>query len=391
MTTDARELATSLAKIYQKSIDEPWRGAPNELTQVGPAEGFKDCWDTINNSYRSTAQAVMLEQALEPLRKAVTSLTPAFDELKTNRASALLDFDANRRRLSALEKDKVIANANQKHYGDSAIALDAKIEKYIQKKTTTGMAYDELNTDAKQHAIDGKRQHDELMDSIIITAAVCQAELFRLAAAELDRVIDTMPVDRVNDIRMRMHELLKAGGTILPDTNKDRRPSILQRASGAFGGMFQPKEQPLTPVSRLPGAGGAAADDNTEEDTRGGGGRSTVLSVPAPPRGPTSAPPQLPQATPVQAQTSKPFAAATPAAAPASAPAAPSPAPPARKYPVVTALYDNEIDADDELPFSKGDKVEVLKTEEGGWWFGRCNGREGLFPVDYVNIAEMPK
>jgi hypothetical protein len=60
-------------------------------------------------------------------------------------------------------------------------------------------------------------------------------------------------------------------------------------------------------------------------------------------------------------------------------------------YPVVTALYDNEIDADDELPFNKGDKVEVLKTEKGGWWFGRCNGKEGLFPVDYVNIEEMPK
>jgi hypothetical protein len=63
--------------------------------------------------------------------------------------------------------------------------------------------------------------------------------------------------------------------------------------------------------------------------------------------------------------------------------------PAAKKYPIVTAMFDNEIDADDELPFNKGDKVEVLKTEEGGWWYGRCNGKEGLFPVDYVNISEM--
>ena len=76
MTTDARALATSLAKVYQKAIDEPWRGAPNELTQTQSSEAYKDAWDTINNSYRSTTQAVVLEQALEPLRKAVTAFTP---------------------------------------------------------------------------------------------------------------------------------------------------------------------------------------------------------------------------------------------------------------------------------------------------------------------------
>ena len=55
----------------------------------------------------------------------------------------------------------------------------------------------------------------------------------------------------------------------------------------------------------------------------------------------------------------------------------------------ITPAIDFEIDQDDELPFNAGDKVEVLKTEDGGWWYGRCNGREGLFPVDYVNISEM--
>ena len=90
MTTDARELATALAKVYQKAVDDPWRGAPNELTQTASSEAFKDSWDVINNSLRSTTQAVVLEQALEPLRKAVTAFTPEFDELKEARAAALL-------------------------------------------------------------------------------------------------------------------------------------------------------------------------------------------------------------------------------------------------------------------------------------------------------------
>ena len=133
MTTDARELATALAKVYTKNVEEPWLGAPHELTQTAASESFKDAWDTINNSFRSTTQAVVLEQALEPLRKAVTSFTPTFEEMKTNRAAVLLDLDANRRRLSDLEQQKAMAEAEHKHVGDAAIQLDVKIEKYQSK------------------------------------------------------------------------------------------------------------------------------------------------------------------------------------------------------------------------------------------------------------------
>ena len=58
--------------------------------------------------------------------------------------------------------------------------------------------------------------------------------------------------------------------------------------------------------------------------------------------------------------------------------------PAAKKNPVVTAIYDHKAEADDELNFSVGDKVEVLKTEDGGWWYGRCHDKEGMFPNTYV-------
>ena len=31
-----------------------------------------------------------------------------------------------------------------------------------------------------------------------------------------------------------------------------------------------------------------------------------------------------------------------------------------------------------------GDVVEVLEMGDNGWWKGRCHGKEGLFPVNYV-------
>ena len=362
MTTDARDLAIALAKVYEKASDEPWRGASNDLTQTAAAESYRDAWDTINNSYRSTTQAVVIEQALQPLRKAVTHNTPEFEEMKQNRADALLDFDSNRRRLGELEQQKLLAEAKHKHQGDAAIALDSKIEKYNGKKTIAAGIYDKLNEQAKQKAVHSKAEHDELMDAVLITTAVCQCELMKMAANELQKVVDTMPQDRVEDIKARVRELLLAGGTLIPHqesnrASKSKNNSIIGSIGNVFG-WGNTEGEPLTP-----------APASTEE----------------PPAAPSSAPPtSFPSIKAVATPEKVPTNVGTPAApAPAVAPVA--------AYPIVTALYDNEIDQDDELPFVAGDKVEVIKTEDGGWWFGRCNGREGLFPVDYVNVEEMPK
>lgn len=78
-----------------------------------------------------------------------------------------------------------------------------------------------------------------------------------------------------------------------------------------------------------------------------------------------------------------------PPAAPPAAPAAP-PAPPAAAEEesgssnMVEALFDHEAEEEDELNFSAGDFVEVIDKPDGGWWRGRFNGKEGLFPSNYV-------
>ena len=374
MTTDARELASALAAVYQKAVNDPWRGAPNELTQTAPSEAFKDSWDTINNSLRSTTQAVVLEQALEPLRKAVTHFTPEFEELKEARAAALLDFDSNKRRLTDLEQQKAMAEAKHKHIGDAAISLDSKIEKYQQKRSTSGAEFDKLNEQAKTYATEGKAKHDELMDSIIVTAAVCQAELFRMAAAELDKVCDAMPQEHVADLRARVRDLLKQGGTIVPEQDKKAPRRSSSAIMGALGGFFN-KETPLTP----PPAANMAQHHH-----------HTAVEGSVPPSPSSGPPPTAPAAQSQSSSACETSAPASPAAVPVPAPS-PAPALSAEEkaYPIVTALYDNEADADDELAFNAGDKVEVLKIEDGGWWFGRCKGQEGLFPVDYVNVEEM--
>lgn len=52
--------------------------------------------------------------------------------------------------------------------------------------------------------------------------------------------------------------------------------------------------------------------------------------------------------------------------------------------PKVKALYDYSPQDLDELELKEGAIIEVLKEHEGGWWHGRCKGKIGLFPSNYI-------
>uniref|UniRef100_A0A672SFQ6 Rho guanine nucleotide exchange factor 7-like n=1 Tax=Sinocyclocheilus grahami TaxID=75366 RepID=A0A672SFQ6_SINGR len=51
---------------------------------------------------------------------------------------------------------------------------------------------------------------------------------------------------------------------------------------------------------------------------------------------------------------------------------------------VVKARFNFQQTNEDELPFSKGDIINVTRLEEGGWWEGSLNGKTGWFPSNYV-------
>jgi hypothetical protein len=51
----------------------------------------------------------------------------------------------------------------------------------------------------------------------------------------------------------------------------------------------------------------------------------------------------------------------------------------------VTAVFDYEAAADDELSLRAGDVIDVLARSKSGWWKGRIGTREGLFPANRTN------
>lgn len=109
---------------------------------------------------------------------------------------------------------------------------------------------------------------------------------------------------------------------------------------------------------------------------------SFVKKAPPPPPGQTPAPP------PPYTAASNDVGAGTTAATkrpPPPPPLKPKPKPEAAvEY--VTALYDFDAQADGDLSFKTGDRIEIVtKTEsQEDWWTGRLNGDQGVFPGNYV-------
>ncbi|KAJ8352480.1 hypothetical protein SKAU_G00239560 [Synaphobranchus kaupii] len=53
----------------------------------------------------------------------------------------------------------------------------------------------------------------------------------------------------------------------------------------------------------------------------------------------------------------------------------------------VIGMYDYIAQNDDELPFGKGQLINVLSKEDPDWWKGELNGTVGLFPSNYVKLT----
>ncbi|EJD55053.1 BAR-domain-containing protein [Auricularia subglabra TFB-10046 SS5] len=114
---------------------------------------------------------------------------------------------------------------------------------------------------------------------------------------------------------------------------------------------------------------------------------STFKKAPPPPPGShhsSAAAPPPPYTPPSNgAGQAAAMAAATKRAPPP--PPGPKPKPkPEIKY--VVALYDFEAQADGDLSFKTGDRIELLEKTASSedWWTGRVNGQKGVFPGNYV-------
>jgi len=124
-------------------------------------------------------------------------------------------------------------------------------------------------------------------------------------------------------------------------------------------------------------------------------GSSATSRTPPPGRVPSSSfvkktPPPIPGSAAAPPPPYTPSGGAASAAASKRAPPPPPPLKPkpkvAPKVQYVVALYDFAAQADGDLSFNTGDRIEVVERGASAedWWTGRVNGQQGVFPGNYV-------
>ncbi|AQZ16145.1 (ZYRO0G20372g) [Zygosaccharomyces parabailii] len=57
------------------------------------------------------------------------------------------------------------------------------------------------------------------------------------------------------------------------------------------------------------------------------------------------------------------------------------------KHEYVEAIYQFDPQNEGDLQIKPGDKIEVTEKCSADWYKGKCNGKEGMFPANYVKPA----
>ena len=391
---DLSEMANSLSRVNQTNNDpEYWKGSTNCLTAVEGAELNKESAEYIHNVVRSSCALSVVENALDPLRDAIATITPEIDGLVKDRNAQVIDYDSYRRRVKTIREKKEGMETQGKTGTPAYAETQQELAKFEGKEQVAKEGYEFKNGNTKEKILDARVRHDVLLNDLLVNLVVAQHEMYSRAAAEMERVISRLPEDKVAEARARITDTIKKGGN-KPEPPKEKSalskglaivtgkavPSDFKKATPADAEVAKSPSNAASPPIAVP-IGGASSGSS-------GAALPTATKV----GGTTATSPVKSSSNPFRASSPAP-PAGRPAGAIPPPPAAVPPPPPASAVPpppsssktyFVEALYDIDAEAEDELTFKAGDSIEVLETSDDGWWKGRINGKEGLFPVNYV-------
>ena len=102
--SDAEELSKSLARIFEQSqMCTDWPGVQCNMQFRDQADLYVQRVGAIHNVLRSSVSTVSVEEALDPLKAAVTAVAPEVERTVKERNTQQKDYDSYKRRLKALE------------------------------------------------------------------------------------------------------------------------------------------------------------------------------------------------------------------------------------------------------------------------------------------------
>jgi len=322
----------------------------------------------------------LIETRISGPAKELQSVMKLIRKTITKRDHKLTDYDRFNNSLTKLRDKK------EKSLGDEKNLF--KLEQDFEIATNE---YDYINNALKQDFPRFMMLATQFIDPLFNSFFYMQLNIYYLLLEKMNSFADEAKYDIANvpgaQIAQEYEEKRTDAWSVIENLGIIKRivsVSRLVQASRAQNGQTSLSRQ--ASVAATPSSS-AASSLKAAPPTRSVSGASAYKKTAPPP--PTSSyqaaaapPPYSPSAS-----------IGSTAAASAGAKRAPPPPPPLKPKPkpapqinYVVALYDFAAQADGDLSFNTGDRIELVEKTNSAedWWTGRLNGVQGVFPGNYV-------
>jgi hypothetical protein len=205
------ELSRIMNRLYvQNASPDYWPGTACALSQAAAAASYQETLTLVHEVFRSSTAMTTNEMALEPIKAAVTRMAPEIEASCKQRTTNVKDFDSYRRRLQKAEQE--LESKKEKATETKLAEITAEVQKLETKVARSEAEYMAQNESTKAEIVAAKLAHDHLVDLLLISTVTSQAELFSMAAKQLQGVVDHFPVDKVSQVKARIENYIKQGG-----------------------------------------------------------------------------------------------------------------------------------------------------------------------------------
>jgi len=364
------------------SIFHPLVGEPDLLRNHPEAEHTVKHVDSYEGILEELKAAVVPELELIESRvigpvKELQGVMKAIRKSITKRDHKLIDYDRHNNSLTKLRDKK-----------EKSLNDEKNLFKLEQDFEIASNEYDYINTAMKTDLPKFMQLATRFIDPLFHSFFYMQLNIFYLLLEKLNGFAESSQINVavpaaqvVPDYEARRTDA-HAHIENLSITKRIVSTSKLVQANRATGGGSSLGRS----VSSTTTASSNSTSTRAPPPMRSASNTSSsgfLKAAPPPPPSASSAPP--PPYSPPSGAAAPAFAVGK-KAPPPPPPLKPKPKPaePERQY--VVALYDFEAQADGDLDFKQGDRIEVLEKTESSedWWTGRLDGRQGVFPGNYV-------
>ncbi|CAK9441527.1 uncharacterized protein LODBEIA_P53950 [Lodderomyces beijingensis] len=368
MLDESMAFSTAIEEIYKPisgKVSDPNAAVPEDNPQgIEAAEQYRELIKNLKETLKPDLELIE-KRIVEPAQE-LLKIIAAIRKMATKRDHKQVDLDRHKRTYSKYETKKERTLKDEEKMYSSQAELEVAQQEY-----------DYYNDMLKQELPVLFQKQSEFISPLFVSFYYMQLNIFY----QMYNTMEEMKIPYFNFSEDIVNAYHAKKGNIEEQTDAigithfkvGHAKSKLEAARRSHAGMASAHAAaPGTATQeQLPAyQGGAPAGYNPDY-------KGTPVTSPTPTGGYGYQSPQQPAYGQHQQQATY----QQPTATGAPPPAYNTPPPSAE---TCTALYDYNAQAQGDLTFPAGAVIEVINKNDPGWWLGKYNGIEGVFPSNYV-------